>query len=379
MAGPQRARTIGPLVLLLGLTALHPIALPPPAAAQPGPHPEPERVRAELEALCRRLLASDNPYFGARSLDRLEARLASVTQPVNRIAVLGPLGLELLRLGRLDQAIERLETALELTGRVEGEAGEALRRRLFHALGLVHLQRGEDANCLGMRTPASCILPIRPEAVHGHPEEASRAAEAFAAALAASEGTVGSEARREATAARWLLAIARMLDGSYPESVPSELRLPEGALSSPEPFPLWIDVAGPLGVAGEPDLAGGAVMDDFDGDGHLDLVSTSWGPCSPMRAYRGDGRGGFRDVASAWGLDSQLGGLNLVHADHDGDGDLDLLVLRGAWLGDDGRIRNSLLRNDLDRTRRPPARTRRSARGTGRSRASRGGAGERRD
>ena len=39
--------------------------------------------------------------------------------------------------------------------------------------------------------------------------------------------------------------------------------------------------------------------------------------------------------------------MNLVHADYDNDGDLDLLILRGAWLKEEGKIRNSLLRNDL--------------------------------
>jgi hypothetical protein len=39
--------------------------------------------------------------------------------------------------------------------------------------------------------------------------------------------------------------------------------------------------------------------------------------------------------------------LNLFQADFDNDGRLDLLVLRGAWLGAEGRLRNSQLRNDL--------------------------------
>ena len=32
------------------------------------------------------------------------------------------------------------------------------------------------------------------------------------------------------------------------------------------------------------DLAGGAAIEDYDGDGLLDLVSTTWDPCSPMKA-----------------------------------------------------------------------------------------------
>ena len=44
------------------------------------------------------------------------------------------------------------------------------------------------------------------------------------------------------------------------------------------------------------DLAGGAVIDDFDGDGLLDLVSSTSDPCEPMKAFRNDGEGGFEDV-----------------------------------------------------------------------------------
>ena len=90
-------------------------------------------------------------------------------------------------------------------------------------------------------------------------------------------------------------------------------------------------------------------MDDFDGDGLLDLVASTSDPCDSLKAFRNDGRGGFEDVTEAWGLDIQLGGLNLVHADYDGDGALDLLVLRGGWQHKFGMVRNSLLRNELSR------------------------------
>jgi hypothetical protein len=44
------------------------------------------------------------------------------------------------------------------------------------------------------------------------------------------------------------------------------------------------------------------------------------------------------------------GGLNLVQADYNNDGFLDVLVLRGAWFGEAGRHPNSLLRNNGDGT-----------------------------
>jgi hypothetical protein len=52
----------------------------------------------------------------------------------------------------------------------------------------------------------------------------------------------------------------------------------------------------------------------------------------------------------AAGLEGLVGGLNLVQADYDDDGNLDFLVLRGAWLGDGGDHPNSLVRNNGDGT-----------------------------
>ncbi len=139
-----------------------------------------------------------------------------------------------------------------------------------------------------------------------------------------------------------------MASGDFPLGVPEAYRLPPSALASTVAFPRWHDVAPALGISTR-NHAGGGVMDDFDGDGLLDLVSSDSDPCGPMTAFRNDGKGAFERVTDAWGLGGQLGGLNLVPGDFDGDGMLDLLVLRGGWWGDRGRMRMSLLRNDLHR------------------------------
>ena len=58
--------------------------------------------------------------------------------------------------------------------------------------------------------------------------------------------------------------------------------------------------------------------------------------------------GTFSDMTSESGLEGLISGLNLVHADYNNDGFLDLLVLRGAWLN--AEHPNSLLRNNGDGT-----------------------------
>ncbi|MDE2850861.1 MAG: CRTAC1 family protein [Acidobacteriota bacterium] len=298
---------------------------------------------------CRRLQAGSNPYFGTGIVGALEAELASAP---GGVATRLRLGRELLRLGDTMGAIEHLSMAtatLEATATSDPTTVQSAE----WSLALAHMQRAEDLNCIHhgagdssrriSRSADSCILPLSASAVHARPEHARTAGDHFLSILRS-----GASGPRQARA-RWLLNLARRLSGDFPDGVPAEHRIEEDVFIATGSYAggRWRNLGPELGVD-VLDLAGGAVVDDFDGDGLLDLITSSWDPCGPLRAFRNDGRGSFEDVGVAWGLDGQTGGLNLVHADYDDDGRLDLFVLRGAWLLEDGRIRNSLLRNELD-------------------------------
>ena len=93
------------------------------------------------------------------------------------------------------------------------------------------------------------------------------------------------------------------------------------------------------------DLSGGAIADDFDNDGWIDIVTSTSDASGPMRFYKNNGDGTFADRSKESNLSKMLGGINLIQADFDNDGHLDLYVTRGAWWEDQGRHPNSLLRN----------------------------------
>ena len=80
----------------------------------------------------------------------------------------------------------------------------------------------------------------------------------------------------------------------------------------------------------------------------LDIVTSSWDPSQSLRLYRNSGNGRFVERTNAAGLSEQTGGLNIVQADYDNDGWMDILVMRGGWLMSNGQMRVSLLRNDGD-------------------------------
>ena len=92
-------------------------------------------------------------------------------------------------------------------------------------------------------------------------------------------------------------------------------------------------------------LSGGSIVDDFDNDGYLDVVASSWGLDDQLRYFRNQGDGTFAERTEQAGLTGQVGGLNICQADYDNDGHRDILVLRGAWLAELGHHPNSLLRN----------------------------------
>ncbi|MCZ6746481.1 MAG: CRTAC1 family protein [Acidobacteria bacterium] len=321
-----------PVLLLLAtlLLAGGCSAMPPePSAGQD--------VRAEFEEMCQTQTDSGEPFRGKKLMREAQALLkAGLPGPREELSARMVLGRELLEQGRTQEAIRMLSETLSRSE--SGELDPDMRVDIMGALAMAHLLAAEDANCVKHNTAESCIFPISGGGVHRNPQEARLAGDLYLKIL---------RERPNDIQAAWLLNLTRTLSDDFPDGVPEEFRLDSKTFTSEAPFPRWTDRAPDLGLD-IVDLAGGAVMDDFDGDGFLDIISSTADPCGSPQAFRNDGHGGLQNVTVAWGLDEQSGGLNMMHADYDNDGRLDLLILRGGWLFEHGRLRNSLLHNELD-------------------------------
>lgn len=246
---------------------------------------------------------------------------------------------ELLLAGQTREAIT------ELSGLIAGTRSRLSRDQpqakiLFDLLAIAYLRLGEQQNCLTNPSADVCILPLSGEARHKDEEGARKAIALYQQILTVFPDDRGSQ---------WLLNMAYLAVGGYPYQVPPAWRIPGIGPTAPRAFPLFRNVAPAVGLA-HSGLSGGLAVADFNGDGLLDLFTTSWGLGDPAHLFIADGAGGYTDRASAAGLDGITGGLNVIHADYDNDGDEDVLVLRGAWLGEAGRHPNSLLRNNGDGT-----------------------------
>ncbi len=274
---------------------------------------------------------TQNIYTGREVLSGAREELQSLERGAQRgleARLQLDVGKDELRLGNNEKAIEHLKASYELSGESGTETA--------FQLAVAYLRAAEAKNCLAHADPRSCILPIREGGVHRDPSDSRQAIRYLAALL---------DRRPNHLEARWLLNLAYMTLGQYPEEVPAHLLIPPESFESDASAVPFRNVASELGL-GTVSLSGGAVADDFDGDGWLDVLVSDWSPHGQLRFFRNRG-GSFTDQTDSAGLAGLYGGLNMIQADYDNDGDLDVFVMRGAWLEDAGRsYPNSLLSND---------------------------------
>ena len=242
---------------------------------------------------------------------------------------------ELLFAGRYADAIAQTDRLADLVDRAGPDAGADAYLNLLMLRALTWMRWGEEQNCIDGANADSCLLPIARGGVHTNRQGATKAAETLERLLRVDPANLR---------ARWLLNIAHMTLGTYPAGVPPALRIGPDVFVSPYPLPAFTNVATDVGLSIH-GISGGAVMEDLDGDGFLDVMTSGAGFDSPIRMFRNTGAGRFEDRSSQSGLDGLNGGLNLVHADFDNDGRPDVLVLRGAWMGAVGQFPVSLLKN----------------------------------
>ena len=207
--------------------------------------------------------------------------------------------------------------------------------------GLSALRRGENENCIMCRGESSCILPLASSAVHKNTIGSRQAIEHFTEYL---------EQFPEDLDVKWLLNVAYMTLGEHPEKVPEKYLIKLDHFNKNE-FGIgkFRDIGSQIGV-NRFNQAGGAILDDFDNDGQLDIAVSNFDPTGSMSILINNGQGSFDDVTKDAGVNNQLGGLNCVQTDFNNDGFLDIFIVRGAWLTANYAMRPSLLRNNGDRT-----------------------------
>lgn len=245
---------------------------------------------------------------------------------------------QLMNSGRVDQAI-KLITEYEATAEFKKLKDKDLYKWCL-ATGITYLRFGELKNCIADHNAQSCIWPLSEMAQHKEEWGARKAIEVYTRIL---------DNYAQDLSSRWLLNIAYMQVGGYPDEVPAAYLIPPDAFKTEFETPRFNNIAGSLGVD-YADMCGSIIMDDFNNDGYTDIFQGGWGLNEQVHYLINKGDGTFDDVSENAGVNKYPGGLMMMQTDYNNDGYLDVFILRGAWFGEFGILPNALLKNNGDDT-----------------------------
>jgi len=325
-----------------------------------GTHGQPtaaERMGERLRSIYESNDFKADPNKPAERAKYYEQLLKQPLSLPDRTTVALELANEQLRVGDSAASIATLKALQEKLTEGKLALPAAVDEQLHRELAIAYLRLGEQQNCLGSsaagmgameamghkgHSPLACLYPLSPEAQHSLKEGAEGAVREYLALL---------KLKPESNLYKWLLTIAcQQLGGKKAcREVPAEDLIPASLADSEYDIGYFPNVAQVAGIDSVT-RSGGALVEDFDGDGLLDVLLSSVGPLDPMHLFHNNGDGTFTDVTEKAGLKGEMGGLNLVETDYNNDGRPDVLVLRGAWWEKFGCYPPSLLRNNGDGT-----------------------------
>ncbi len=327
-----------------GLITLDPICetIEPPGRKLPPGNPAPSTVR--MAQRLAEIRSTANPasagYLSDRLAEQLQGKLTNASTVSERFRLQFQLAIQQINSARPDAALNTFAAMERLVAESAGALDQRTQTELRLRKAMAFFRLGEQENCLATHNADSCVFPLRPKAFHLLPRGSRGAIALFSAHLAEHPKDLST---------RWLLNLAHMTLGEYPDHVNPQYLIPPERFASEYELPRFLDVSDGLGIDAN-DLAGGCIVEDFDQDGFLDLVISAWDLQGQLRYFHNSGQGTFQERTSEAGLVGLVGSLNIQQTDYNNDGRPDIWALRGAWLGEGGRIPNSLLRNNGDGT-----------------------------
>ncbi len=241
---------------------------------------------------------------------------------------------ELLRSNRIEEALQNVDQINSVLTQRNINLPSDIKQKFLLLHATIYLRQGELENCLENHQMSSCILPFDQAAEHINPGGSEAAIPILKEVLTLNPENYG---------AIWLLNIAYETLGKSRSDLQAAFRIPLDADEQER----WANKSGSMGIDFN-GLAGGVIADDFNNDGYIDLVISSWGESDGLKYYEHNTTDGFIDKSASSGLSKIFGGLNINHTDYNNDGHLDIFVMRGGWFETQGKLPNSLLKNNGD-------------------------------
>ncbi|MEZ4960516.1 MAG: CRTAC1 family protein [Saprospiraceae bacterium] len=277
-------------------------------------------------------------YSNSLRAQHFKSQMESGADPSQQFVTNLQYAYELLSAGKNEQAVVEFEKLLDAVNQSGGNPKYVYQVKKLLALSYIRL--GEASNCIDRYNDQSCLMPIQGKGVYTVTESSRSAIQLYESML---------KEQPEDYETIWMLNFAYMTLGEYPQKVPKQWLIPASSFKSDFDLPPFKNIASKIGV-GTVGLSGGACVEDFNNDGLLDIIASSWGVKDQLRFYVNNGDGSFTEKTREAGLTGLTGGLNTNHTDYNNDGFMDVFVMRGAWYEASGKIPNSLLKNNGDGT-----------------------------
>jgi tetratricopeptide (TPR) repeat protein len=168
------------------------------------------RMAERLKQIAQHLNPKTNSFASAERVKYL--RTLNPPDPAGKLTVMHHLGEALLHNGQTEEAIAQFKQVLQqATGPYQYRARPNLVRQIRDNLALAYLRLGEQDNCIIQHSIESCLLPIKGNGIHTIQRGSRAAIEEYSALL----NDYPNDLR-----CRWLLNIAYITLGEYPDQVP---------------------------------------------------------------------------------------------------------------------------------------------------------------
>jgi tetratricopeptide (TPR) repeat protein len=222
--------------------------------------------------------------------------------------------------GEMEEAIEQWKICYKLAQSFDAK----LTQYIEEVLGIAYLHKSEMDNHIYSAPGEKCIFPMSPAMRFEKTVDSENAAGHFLKYL---------DQNPDDLEVKWLLNLTVRTLGRYPDAIPNKHLIPLAGFESKQDIGRFEDVAPQSGIKHFAD-GGGIIVDDFENRGLFDIVLSNYDTQTPqpLRYFHNNGDGTFIDRTEQSGLSGQLCGLNMLQADYNNDGCLDILVLRGAWV-----------------------------------------------
>ena len=289
-----------------------------------------------LDTICQ-LHRSAIPLTQARITPMLQPENAANYTPNDLLGVHYALALMESYQGHMTEAISHWEAAYQIALSDVPESVPLMEE----VLGDAYFHKAEMENGVYRKPGERCIFPPRPGSVYPKYEktqDVEKAMQFFVKCL---------ERKPDDLQVKWMLNLAYMALGEYPQGVPPKYLITEPGKEAPgESIGRFVDVAPEAGLDVFQD-SGGVIVEDFENNGLFDVVTSGYDSCERLRYFHNNGDGTFSDRSVASGLANIPAAANLIQTDYNNDGCIDILALRGGW---QVPMPLTLLRNNCDGT-----------------------------